>query len=277
MVAVPAGAIATWSLGSGPVLLAVHGGPGFDHTLFRPFLDPLAQRARLVYVDLRGSGGSEHRGALAEIDHARWRDDLELVRQALGVEAWFVLGHSYGGFLAQEYALRYPERTRGMILMSTAPSSAHLSSLEARAPENLPPEARRGWQRIGSGELAHDETGFRAAVLTAMPAFVPAMAPARLAAALAPMRTSAAVFYRALLDLAPRFSVEDRLHEMRAPSLVVNGLEDWETPPTLARDFAAKLPSSTLALLPECGHFPFLERPAACVEAIGEWLATQAG
>src|SRR5665811_1902208 len=94
------------TLGSGGDLLLMHGGMGLDHTLFRPWLDPLAQDARLIYYDHMGNGRSRPPGDWSEVTHASWADDASHLLDELGSEQAVILGHSYGSFLACEFALR---------------------------------------------------------------------------------------------------------------------------------------------------------------------------
>jgi len=99
-----AGRRAFEAIGSGPPVAVVHGGLGKDHTCFRPWLDPLADRFTVIYVDLLGNGRSEEPAGLAEQrDVQPWVDQLDALRRHLGLERWVVLGHSFGGFVAQTY------------------------------------------------------------------------------------------------------------------------------------------------------------------------------
>src|SRR6059058_5889365 len=86
-------------------ILVMHGGLGFDHTYFRPFLDPLAEQGRLVYYDHRIYGRSG-RPPLETLTHEQLVEDAEALRRHLGLGQMVLIGHSYGGFLAQELALR---------------------------------------------------------------------------------------------------------------------------------------------------------------------------
>jgi proline iminopeptidase len=101
-----------------PVVFVLHGGPGFDHSTMKPAFDPLAEVAQLVYYDHRGQGrsdGSEPRNWNLD----QWADDLRALIDVLGVEKPIVLGLSFGGFVAQSYASRHPDRLHKLILAST--------------------------------------------------------------------------------------------------------------------------------------------------------------
>src|SRR5947209_19461133 len=105
--------------GTGLPCLVMHGGLGLDHTYLRG-LDSLRNVLRLVYYDHRHNGRSG-RPPLETVTHAQLADDAEGLRQHLGFGKVAVLGHSYGGFIALEYALRYPDAVSHLILLDTAP------------------------------------------------------------------------------------------------------------------------------------------------------------
>ena len=103
-----------------PTVLLLHGGPGFDHSMFKPAFAPLADVAQLVLLDHRGNGRSDNGDpALWTLD--QWGDDLRAFCDALGIESPVVLGYSFGGFVAQSYAIRHPDHPAKLILYSTAP------------------------------------------------------------------------------------------------------------------------------------------------------------
>lgn len=102
-----------------PTLVLLHGGPGADHSLYRPQLDALADVAQLVYYDHRGNGRSE----ASSPEHwnlAQWADDLRGLIDVLGLERPVVYGASFGGMVAQAFAVRHPRVAAGFIFESTA-------------------------------------------------------------------------------------------------------------------------------------------------------------
>ncbi len=104
-------------IGHGYPLVLMHGGPGLDHTSLLP-LRPLADQFTLIFYDHRCNGRSEG----AEVTSMTWENltaDAETLRQTLGFKKWAVLGHSFGGMVALEYALRYPASLSHLILMDT--------------------------------------------------------------------------------------------------------------------------------------------------------------
>jgi proline iminopeptidase len=103
-----------------PTLVLLHGGPGGDHSTFKPRFSGLADIAQLVYLDHRGNGRSE-RGDPAGWNLAQWGDDVRGFCDALGIEKPIVLGYSFGGMVAQSYATRHPGHPGKLILYSTTP------------------------------------------------------------------------------------------------------------------------------------------------------------
>ena len=102
-----------------PTLLLLHGGPGFDHSVFKPDLSGLADIAQIVYLDHRGNGRSD-RDTAANWNLERWGDDIRAFCDALEIEHPIVMGESFGGMVAMAYATRHPEQPGKLILASTA-------------------------------------------------------------------------------------------------------------------------------------------------------------
>jgi len=102
-----------------PTLLLLHGGPGFDHSHLKPALSELADVAQCVFLEHRGNGRSD-RCSPETWNLAQWGDDVYEFCQALGIEKPIVMGVSFGGFVAQSYAIRHPEHPAKLILSSTS-------------------------------------------------------------------------------------------------------------------------------------------------------------
>lgn len=121
-------------VGGGPVALVLHGGLGLDHRMYRS-LDPLGEHLRLVYVDHRANGRSTGDAATATME--RWAADAAAVARAIaGDEPVLVIGHSYGGFIAQELMISHPQAVRGVVLVATTPGQ--LGTGEEPAPDGPP-------------------------------------------------------------------------------------------------------------------------------------------
>lgn len=132
--------------GQGTPLVLLHGGPGSTHNDFHPWLAQAKNFARVIYYDQRGCGLSDYQpGQGYSVNQAV--DDLDHLRQALGIDQWVVLGHSYGGLLAQCYVLKYPQNVKGLILLC-ASTGLHGEGLPSRQNEFISPEERQKMDQI---------------------------------------------------------------------------------------------------------------------------------
>ena len=100
-------------------IVMLHGGPGLDHSVFNPAFEPLSQYAQIVLYDHRASGRSDD-GDRSLWTIEQWADDVAGVITTLGLDKPIVLGTSFGGFVAQRFAAKYPDLLSGLVLMSTA-------------------------------------------------------------------------------------------------------------------------------------------------------------
>jgi pimeloyl-ACP methyl ester carboxylesterase len=130
------------TVGRGDPLLIVHGGPGASHDYFLPYLLPLARTHKFIFIDERGSGRSQKLEDPSGYTIENMVEDVEAVRLALGLGKITLLGHSYGGALAQAYALKYQKNLSHLILASTWSSSTDMNEIFVRMKQNMTPELR---------------------------------------------------------------------------------------------------------------------------------------
>jgi proline iminopeptidase len=135
------GSLFVQELGSGFPLVVLHGGPGMDHTMFRPYLDPLAEDFRVLYVDQRGQGRSE-RVDPATLTLEVFARDVGLLAEALGLDEYAVLGHSFGAIVTTWHAVNIGT-ANAYVISGGGDSSANLladveASLEAMGEDGRP-------------------------------------------------------------------------------------------------------------------------------------------
>jgi proline iminopeptidase len=128
MIQAPGAKLYCRSFGKGPPLLLLHGGPGADHTDFLPYVFPLARDRRLILIDERGSGRSERLADPRAYTLDGMVEDIEAVRKAFALRRLDLLGHSFGGILAQAYTIRHPRAVKHLILAGTAASARTINA-----------------------------------------------------------------------------------------------------------------------------------------------------
>src|SRR5438874_1542136 len=101
-----------------PVVVCLHGGPGFDHSTLKPFLGPLEDEAQLIFLDHRGQGRSDE-STPSRWNLDTWIDDVAAFCDVLGIERPIILGQSFGGMVALGVAIRYPELPARLVVSSS--------------------------------------------------------------------------------------------------------------------------------------------------------------
>jgi proline iminopeptidase len=255
-----------------PTLVVLHGGPGFDQGYLRPGLRSLAEDAQLVFIDLRGQG----RSAPAAVDSCtleQMADDVAALCRQLRIERPIAFGHSAGGFVALQLALRHPDLPAGLILCDSAPTLAPL-------PDDDPPPslAERGGteavavaEQLFAGDFSAETLGaFQRLVAPHYAAPAHTDVPGRLM----PLSTlNPEVAGHFFSELAARYDVRERLGEIAVPTLVIVGRYDWVCPPAASRAIAATVAGARLLELPDAGHFGFSETPEPFLNAVRAHLA----
>ncbi len=259
-------------LGQGVPVLTMHGA-GFDHSMLRPWLDPLADTYQLIYYDQRGSGRSRQ-ADLSDVTNETWVADADAIRQALGIDRVVVFGHSYGGCLAQEYVLAHPDHVRAVILCSTMPTLDYPHAMMANARARGTPEQFEAVKSGFSAPLKSDEA-FRRIWEQVLPLYFHSNGSAMSAFEKSPITLSAAAFNRAFFACLPGFNTLARLRQIEVPTLVIAGRSDWITPHDWgAMRLTAGIPDATLKIFDWSGHFPFVEQQDAFLMTVREWLQT---
>jgi proline iminopeptidase len=260
-------------LGKGQPMLMMHGGPGLDHTIFRPWLDPLGEQAELIYYDHRGNGRSTRPATMERVTHETWAVDADMLRSYLGFEKIILFGHSYGGFLAQEYALRFGHHLAGLILCNTAPIFDYMPIIQANAAARGTPDALVALSEV-FGRAMNDDRDLRTIWMRLLPLYFKRYDSNIGKAMDAATSYSAAAWNQASANCLPRFNTLARLKEITAPTLVLGGSDDWLTPAEQSRRIYDELPNAELTLFENSGHFPYIEETDKFVETVRSWLST---
>lgn len=245
--------ICYYDIGSGPPLVLVHG-LGGDADQWAFCFDRLSARHRVIAVELLGFGRSEKPAISYRI--AVFVEMLEQFLSAIGIERTSLLGHSLGGWIVASLAVQFPDRVDRLILNDAAgidagwvrpPVDLHFST-HAHLREVL--ESMFFDKRLVTPDLVdlayvqHLERGDGTTISSVIETFH--------------VRDE---------------KLENRLDGLLAPTLLLWGEQDALTPLSMAREFQKLIPGSQLAVIPQCGHFPCLEKPAEFAQRVLNFLA----
>jgi proline iminopeptidase len=258
------------STGHGEPFIVLHGGPGMWHDELFPFFDDLARDHQVVFYDQRGNGKSLMPEITDETFSVDWLvSDLEELRRAWGFDRISIIGHSWGGLLGMYYASRHPDRLDRLVLVDPAPTNTGLLLESYRVLVGR--IGSDGWERLeelydSDGYLAGDPSAHNAAMrLSEGATFHVAAAREQyfdiIAFDAVTARNMVAISGPAQ-SIKSNVTVEADLGKISCPTLIVYGAEDFIVP--AARERVHQLiPDSRLVVIPDSGHYPFIEQPEA--------------
>jgi proline iminopeptidase len=274
-------------MGRGEPLLILHGGPGSTHDYFLPYLLPLARHHRVIFIDERGSGKSQKLEDRAAYTIENMVEDVEGVRQGLGLGKIDLLGHSYGGALAQAYALKYQRNLNRLILASTWSSSAAMNQVFVRMKQNMAPELRERIDRLEAQGLFrgkdYEKNRYSNEYMIAAwgEGYFPYVYHNRPDPNYDPTALGAAWdLYREMWGEHGEFIIDgnlksveytDRLTAIKVPTLMVVGEHD-ECEPALSQAMHQKIAGSKMVVLPNSGHMTFVDQTGMFIKAVDEFL-----
>tara|TARA_B110000014_G_scaffold213412_1_gene166232 strand:- start:1661 stop:2524 length:864 start_codon:yes stop_codon:yes gene_type:complete len=253
-----------------PTLFLLHGGPGGDHVGFKSTVARLVDVAQLVYVDHRGSGRS------AASDPSTYTldeniDDVDALRDYLGLDSICLLGSSYGGMVAQGYAIRYPDRVSNLVLCATAPSYRFLEDAKRIVAERGTPEQQAVCETLWNGSFES---------LEQVREYYQAMGP--MYSVTYDAQKSAESWSRGtrnfeqlnlgFSDFLRDFDYTEQLGSIACPTLVLAGAQDWICPPNHSRDIAERVPRAHLKVFSKSAHNIAGDEPEEFLAAVRGFL-----
>lgn len=254
------------TMGSGPTVVLLSGGPGFDVDYLLPVAEKLADGFTCVLLEQRGTGRS--RATKFEPAAMKLRnvvEDLEALRVHLKLETLSLIGHSWGGMLAMAYAAAHPERVGRLALVGPGGMDTQFQSYFG---PNL--EMRLLAQDKAAREAAKTPTQNIRAIT---PAYFFDRAKALAFAKATPEGSLHGDVGAAMWpDLAVNYNVRDAMKKLNRPTLIVQGRQDPIGESTAYETHLA-IQGSKLELLNRCGHFPWLEQPEAFYKLTREFLS----
>lgn len=263
-------------VGDGEPVIVIHGGPVLDHSYLLKHFDTLTNDYRLIFFDQRLSGRSSAKVDTSSVKMKMFIEDIEALRQHLGLEQAHILGHSWGGLLAMEYAIAYPAHTKSLIMANSMPPSAelwkqeqHILAQESTKHDSLrrqeimqsellkknPPEAIEKLLMLSFKKQFHDTT-----LVDNLELYVPEDYMAR------------SQLFGLLKSYLSAYNLNEQLHQLTMPALVIYGSDEPAAKlsgPVLDK----QIPSSTLSIIEQCGHFPFIEKPEKFFSLLHNFLS----
>lgn len=257
-----------------PPIIVLHGGPGMDQSYLLPQMLELAKDREVIFYDQRGSGkSSEQPLDPSQINMKRFVQDLEAVRKYFGYQKIILLGHSWGGMLAAEYAIAYPQHVDALILLNSVPLTSEgfqefgkeyarrtvdiqkqLEQMQnSKALQQADPEATAAFYRLMFSKYCFKPKDTQKITLHFT----------KISAVNTPKIEE--IFTTTVL--AKPYDLRPQLKKLTMPTLLIHGAED-PVPPATAEEIHQALPNSMLVILKNCGHFSFVEQPKECSAAI---------
>lgn len=257
------------SLESKPVLLVHHGGPGADHSHYRPWLDALQATVQIVYFDHRGTGRSGH-ADVSTYTLEQMANDVEALRLYLGIEAPVLLGASFGGMVALQYAVRYPDSLSKLILADAAPSNTFATSIERVAEVASAEQMEMLTARFSGTSTPEQDARYLEVVGPLYYRTLPPLAERE--AEHARIRGAYEVAEHVMKNELPSYDVRAQLGAIHIPTLVVAGRYDWVTPPSQSEEIVKGIPHAELHIFENSGHNPLVEETEEFLQTIARFI-----
>ncbi len=255
-----------------PTVVMVHGGPGGDHSVSKPYFSQLTDFAQVVYYDHRGNGRSSGDDP-KDWTLAQWGDDLRDLCDALGIERPIVIGTSFGGFVALSYATRHPDHAAGLVLISTAAKvefeDVYLA-FERLGGSTIAKIAKDYWERpTDEGRALYRDR--------CVPFYQRSKSASLDWMSRVLWRNETALHFNGPNAEHGRMDFREELQKIPCPVLLMVGDEDPITPPVFSDRIAKGIPDSQLIYhrFSGCGHGVIADKPDEALQAIRAFIAAR--
>ncbi|TML43336.1 MAG: alpha/beta fold hydrolase [Actinobacteria bacterium] len=255
-------------VGSGFPLIVLHGGPGLDHSMFRPYLDALGDEYRVLYVDERGQGRSQ-RVDPATLSLEVFARDVDLLAETLELESFALLGHSFGAIIATWHATEFGTAVAYVISAGGESSDA----LDADVQASLDALGADGKVIASSWEAektVETEAELKQLLRDQLPFHFHGDPPPGYAEET--VGSPEVLRYFANMGYGA-FDYRRRLKDVDKPTLVIVGEYDRTTTPRAAGVLHEGIPNSELVVIPSAGHMTFVEQTEVYLAAVRRFLS----
>lgn len=265
-----------------PVLFLLHGGPGGNHIHFKYDSAKLQEFAQLVFIDQRGCGFSK-KDKKSNYTLENNIDDIEELRKYLGFKKISVLGTSYGGMVAQGYAIKYPKNIDRLILVSTAPSYHFIET----AKENLRKIGTKEQiavcdKFLWSGSFKSDrDVNHYFKVMDPLYIYNYKKKKRRKVSSkkVSTGKIKSILSYDVLnvgfSTFLHKFNFIPKLRKIKCPTLIMVGKDDWVCVPAHSKVMATHIKDSTLKIFNKCGHALTTDANEKYIKSVKQFLQNE--
>lgn len=267
-------------VGKGDPIIVIHGGPGLDQGYLLPGMAALSKKHQVVFYDQRGSG----RSIVSHIDPQhinteQFVEDLETLRKALGFSKITLVGHSWGGFVAMCYAIKYKKNLNKIVIMNSLPATtAGIHDLAEEIERRIAPSAAEMEKIESSPEFLNNDPQAISQYYglffyrylynpNDLEKINTKLEPQGVATGINVSKILEAEIFTKFIDLT------DDLQKLKVPTLVILGEQDV-VPLSTAQEITKAIKGSQLIVINQCGHFPYAEKPKEWLEAVEKFLGT---
>ena len=271
--------------GKGDPLFLISGGPGGSHGGLHSF-SGLKDTCLLVYIDNFGRGKSDLAKDPSEYCMSRDVEDIEGIRKIMGYEKVNLLGHSYGGMVAQQYAIKYPQHVKHLIIANSFFSGEMWQANDDNSNHEIKTNYPEVWQRLMEvrAEGAHSSDPEHQAIYGEVPyGFLYAYNPDKFLHGIDrsyPNNMNTRLYYQLVGDDGDfiiggdvaKADYRKQLKDLKMPVLIIAGRYDRVSVPTFAVQFKTYCPQAQFEMFEKSGHNPQVEEPEKEFKIIREFL-----
>ena len=257
-----------------PVIFLLHGGPGGDHLRFKQHTLELQNQAQLIFIDHRGCGRSK-KSKQKDYTLENNIEDIEALRQHLGLDKICILGTSYGGIVAQGYAIRYPQHLDKLILVVTAPSYHGFAESKQILKERGTPKQIKTAERLWNGDFKNLKQVMD--YFNVMDSLYSEKAKKKGHAVFG--RSQTVWSYEALNEgfggFLRDYNFIPHLKKITCPTLVLAGKHDWICPPSQSKTIAKHIPNAKLKIFNNSSHAVAVDAHKEYIKSIQQFLKSK--
>jgi proline iminopeptidase len=267
------------TMGSGEPIVMVHGGPGFNYLYFLPQFKELAKHYKLIFYDQRVCGKSSEDLDSSSITIENFVNDLEGIRRLFGLKKMILFGHSWGGFLAMKYAIKYPKNLKSLILSNPTPANSRLrdQTYTQIGPRTTQKDIAEKKEITSTKKFVDKDPETMVKYFKNLfgPAFYNRKYIDSLNLKFPPdyKKRNNLLNYLFKDPSFIKYDLTKELYKIKCPTLIVTGDYDIMVPES-NQIIHRTIVNSKLVILKHCGHFPFVEDKKEYFAVLENFLAS---